>query len=319
MKKIWKIFLTIILAIIIIALFLLGSFKKIATLLQSHNLSFEVGDIQFSAYLILKVIIAFIVIYWVTNFVNSFGAKRIKSIKRIDASNRELLLKIFQTFVYIVAFLTGLNILGINLTALTVFSGAFGIGIGFGLQKITSNFISGIILLMEKSIKIGDLIELNDGTLGYIRHNSSRYTLIESADGKEVIIPNEEFIINKVTNWTYSNLQGRAEIKVSVSYDSDLKKAQSLILEAANECEASAKDPAATCHLTNLGESSVEFILYFWVRNINDGRLDPKSKIMFSILEKFAKYNIVIPYPQREIYIKNSPTKEINNSIKSKI
>ena len=121
------------------------------------------------------------------------------------------------------AFLFSLDLIGLDIMTFTVFSGAVGIGIGFGLQKVTSNFISGLILLFEKSIEQDDLIELNDGTYGFVQHTGARYTLIETFDGKEIMIPNEDFITNRVINWTYSNSNGRVDIELGVSYNSDLE------------------------------------------------------------------------------------------------
>jgi small-conductance mechanosensitive channel len=197
-----------------------------------------------------------------------------------------------------------MNFLGIDLTALAVFSGDLGIGIGFGLQKVTSNFISGIIILFEKTVQNDDLIELNDGTLGFLRNTGSRASLIETYDGKEVMVPNEDLITNRVINYTHSNKKARIKINIGVSYDCDLEKAQKLILEAAKEHPRTTKDPEALCFLEEFADSSVNFILLFWVNDVIEGRYGPRSDVLFSIWNKFKENNIEIPYPQRDIHIK---------------
>lgn len=281
-----------------------GYFQPIVQFLNSEDLTFHIGNISFSVYSIIKVIFAVIILIWVANFVSAFGENKIKSSK-IRASNKQIVIKVFNIFVYIIAFLIGLDAVGIKLTALTVFSGAIGIGIGFGLQKVAANFVSGLILLFEKSMKIGDLIELNDGTSGFVKRMTSRYTLIEAHDGKEMIIPNEDFITSRVVNLTYSNNKSRGEILVGVSYKSDIKKAKQLILEAALEHENVSKDKLPTVFLRQFSDSSVNFTLFFWVDDVLNGKFGVQDEIMFSIWDKFKANNIELPYPQRDIYIYN--------------
>ncbi|MFT6106370.1 MAG: small-conductance mechanosensitive channel [Rickettsiales bacterium] len=201
--------------------------------------------------------------------------------------------------------MTVLNILNIKLASLAFFGGAIGIGIGFGLQKITSNFISGLILLFEKSIEEGDLVELENGVYGFIKHTGARYTLIETFDSKEVMIPNEEFITKNVINWTYTNKQGRVDVHVGVSYKSDIEKARELILEAAREHRMCCKNPEPNCFLREYGDSSINFLLYFWVDDVTLGRFEPQSDVMRAIWKKFKDNDIEIPFPQRDVHIIN--------------
>jgi len=215
-----------------------------------------------------------------------------------------LVLKLAQIVIYLVAFLVGLDFVGIDLTTLTVFSGAVGIGLGFGLQKIASNFISGLILLMEKSIEEGDLIELSDGTFGYIRRASARYTLVETFDSKEILVPNEDLITSRVVNWTFSNSSARIEIELGVSYDSDIDLAHDLIIAAARENPRCAIAPEPACFLRSFGDSSVNFTLHFWVEDVTLGRWPTQSEVMFSIWRKFKDNGIEIPFPQRDLHIK---------------
>lgn len=299
------------LVLLVIAFFSLGFMdylKPIEAFLSTERFSFQIGDIKFSLYLLLKGAIALIMLFWVAGIISEFGESRIKKIKGVRASNKALVTKAFQIFIYFIAFLVMLDVLGIDLTALAVFGGAVGIGIGFGLQKITSNFISGIILLFEKSIEDDDLIELNDGTFGTIKHTSARYTLVETFDGKEIMIPNEDFVTNRVINWTYSNTRGRVEVKIGVSYKSDIELAQKLIIEAATEHPRCSDEPKPECFLREFGDSSVNFLLFFWVDDIIKGRYLPQSEVMFSIWRKFHENNIEIPFPQRDLHIKEPIT-----------
>lgn len=286
---------------------LLDYLQPIQDFLDAEQLSFKVGTIRLSAYFIIKIIITIMMLFWITGILSDFIETRIKAIKGIKNSNKPLLTKMLQILTYFLAFVLGLDVIGIDITALAIFSGAIGIGIGFGLQKITSNFISGLIILFEKSIKSDDLLELADGTYGFARHTSARYTLIETFEGKEIMIPNEDLITSRVTNWTYSNNKGRVDINISISYESDVEKAMELILEAANEHPRCAADPEPSCFLVEFADSSINFALFFWVEDVIEGRYEPRSDVMINIWKKFKKHNITIPYPQTDIYIKNKP------------
>jgi len=294
------------LALILIAIAaLLGYLEPIKKILDSNALTLETGNLKISLYEVLKGLFALTVLFWLASLISSAGEKRLKSLKKIKSSNKALLVKGYQALIYFFVFIIALEVMGIDLTSLAVLGGAIGIGIGFGLQKITSNFISGLILLFEKSVEEGDLIELSDGTYGFIRQTGARYNLLETFDGKEIMIPNEDFITNRVVNWTYSNKRGRIAIPIGVSYESDIEKARSIILEAAINHPRSSKEEPPQCHLREYGESSVNFLLYFWVDDVTTGLYEPQSDVMRSIWKKFKQHNIVIPYPQRDLHIKN--------------
>ena len=263
-------------------------------------------SVRLSPYTIIKFVVLVSLIIVFVNLTSRFSRFQLtKIIKR--ASNRELLLKFIDITLYFVAFLMILNVLGLKLTAFAFIGGAVGVGIGFGLQKITSNFISGIILLMEKSIEVGDLIELENGIYGWVRKLGGRFILVETIESKEIMIPNEDFITQKVTNWTYTNTHGRIHVRIGVSYGSDIKQAHKLILEAASENELTLNDPKPNCYLVDFGNSSVDFDLFFWVEDVNIGRYRPKSEVLFSIWDKFKENDIVIPFPQRDLHIKEIP------------
>lgn len=289
-----------------VSLDFLESLQPLKTFLDSENLSFSIGQTRISAYLMIKALITIVLFFLITGILTEFGEKRIKSIQGIHSSNKALINKAFHIFIYFFGFIIALNILGIDLTVFAIFSGAIGIGIGFGLQKITSNFISGLILLFEKSIENGDMVELSDGTYGLIRKTSARYTLLETFEGREMMIPNEDFIINRVTNWTFNNRKGRLELNIGVAYESDIEKAMELILEAAREHPRCMDDPEPTCYLKEFADSSVNFMLFFWVADVSKGRYRAKSDVMLGIWKKFKEHNITIPFPQRDVNIKNA-------------
>lgn len=283
-----------------------GHLDALRVALSNDKYAFTISDYEITAYTILKGVFIAVLLFWGTAIISGFGEARISRMHGIKRSTQILFTKFFQILVYVVAFLIGLDLMGIELTALAVFGGALGIGLGFGLQKITSNFISGIILLVEKTINQDDLIELQDGYSGFVRRISSRFTLLETFDGKEIMIPNEDFITSQVINWTYSNKQGRVEITVGVAYGTDLELAQQIILDAAKEHPRCILEPEPACFLNGFGDSSIDFLLYFWVNDVTEGRLRPRSEVMMSIWKKFRDAGIEIPFPQRDVHIRSA-------------
>lgn len=300
----WSIVLLIIPIIGLQASGLLQPFSKFL-----ESLNFAVGKTEVSVYSVMVTLITIAVMIWVARLVIRGADAYLRKFHNLRASNRELILKACGIVLYVIVGLSALRMLGIDLTALAVFGGAIGVGLGFGLQKITSNFVSGIIMLFEKSVEVDDLVELADGTTGFIRHTGARATLIETGDGREVMIPNENFIINQVTNWTYSNTRGQVEIVIGVSYESDIKKAQELMLEAALEHPRCSKHPdkKPNCFLTQFADFSINFKLAFWIEDVKSGRAGPQSEVMFAIWDKFKANGIEVPYPHQEIYVKELP------------
>lgn len=274
--------------------------------LDSEALSFTLGSMRFSAYVLVRALITLIIVFWVASIIAQFVERRINAIRRIKSSNRSLIIKTIHILLYFTAATVALDVFGFDLTTLTVFSGAVGIGVGFGLQKIASNFISGIILLFEKSIEDDDLIELDDGTVGFIRHTGARYTLVETPDGREVMIPNEDFMTNRVTNWTYTDKSGRVEIFVGVSYASDTDKAMDLMIAAARAHPRCSTKTEPVCFMREFADSSINLLLQFWVDDVTEGRYAPQSDVMRTILKSFNENKIDIPFPQREVLMTNA-------------
>jgi small-conductance mechanosensitive channel len=197
-----------------------------------------------------------------------------------------------------------LNILGLDLTALAVFGGAVGVGLGFGLQQIASNFISGIILLLERSLKLGDYIELEDGKSGILRQMNMRSSILSTFDGKDINVPNDKFITTQFINWTHADTRQRYEVEFSVAYDTDLHKVSPLIIKAISAHAQVLNEPEAPdVELRSFGDNGVNFAVEFWVDGIDDGKNKFTSEVRFLIWDALKKAGIAMPFPQREVRI----------------
>ena len=231
---------------------------------------------------------------------------RLTTSRSIDPSLKVLFVKLFKFIVITVAILGGLSAVGIDLTALAVFGGAVGVGIGFGLQRIFSNLIAGIILLIDKSIKPGDTIEVK-GTYGKVDKLGSRYVSVITRDGIEHLIPNEELIINRVENWSYSHELVRLKIPVGIHYKSNINKAIEICVNSANSIERVLSEPKSVCLLKEFDDSSVNLEVRIWIHDPMNGCSNVKSQVLLEIWNQFADNGIEIPYPQRDVHIKNLP------------
>jgi small-conductance mechanosensitive channel len=231
---------------------------------------------------------------------------RVSSSRNLTPSVQVLISQLGRFTLLFLAIMIALNVVGIDLTALAVFSGAVGVGIGFGLQKIVSNLISGIILLMDRSIKPGDVVELV-GTYGWVSSLGARYTSVRTRDGTEHLIPNEEFIINRVVNWTHSDKTIRRKVLIGVHYKTDVPKAMELMLEATKGIKRIVADPKPTVLLQNFGDSSVDLETRFWIIDPANGVSNVASEYRLAVWRKFLEHGIEIPYPQRDLHIVTPP------------
>jgi len=264
--------------------------------------AFKIGNLRISIYLVVKAIIVLMIVFWISSLVSKKSKSYVDNSKSIKSSTKSIIAKFIDIIVYAIVLIILLKTFGVDMTTLAVIGGAVGVGIGFGLQKIASNFISGIILLFEKSVEIGDVVELDGGNIyGIVKHFGGRYTLIEGSDGKEIMVPNEDFIIQKVTNWSYTNNRARIEINLGVAYGSDLTMVRDILLNCARENPRCLNYPEAECFVTSFGEYDIKFTLYFWISDIVEGRAKPKSDVLINIWDKLQENNIRIPFPQREI------------------
>jgi small-conductance mechanosensitive channel len=264
------------------------------------SMGFDIGKFHISLLNLFHGIFILVIVFWIAGVLSRTLESYLRRSSTLSYMARELSVKFFRIFVYFIAFMITLSAIGVDLTAFAVFGGALGVGVGLGLQKITANFVSGITLLMEKSIKIGDLIEIA-GNSGWVRQLNIRYTLIETAEGKEILIPNEELISTRVINWSHTSNQARVDIKIMVEYGSSAAKVKEVLLSAARMHPLCLKTPAPNCWLREFSDSGLQFLLVFWIADVHEGRYGPQSEVMMNVLEKFAKEGIVIPTSQTNL------------------
>jgi small-conductance mechanosensitive channel len=286
-------------------LWYMGVHETVIELLNSKELTIKIGKIKLTPYIVLKALFFLLILLWVAGKISLALDKAVSKVTNLKPNDRILLTKIINIFLYVIVFLVSLSVIGIDITTISVLGGAVGIGLGFGLQKIASNFISGIILLLEKTIEEGDLIELPNNISGFVRKIRARYTLLETYDGKEIMVPNEDFITSKVTNCTFSSKLGRMEINIGFSYDSDLRKIKNIILSAAKNHRLCSKVKSPDVYLLEFGSNTVNFKLHMWLDDITDGKFTATNDILFEVWEQCQKFGIKISHPQLEINLKN--------------
>jgi small-conductance mechanosensitive channel len=294
---------------VIAALNILGYLSPVVGFLD--NTKFNVGQTSISLYAVVSSLFSIAIFLWIAFALIKLVDNILKSTNNITPSARALLSKTFKFAMVAAAFIFGLSTVGIDLTAFAVLGGAIGVGIGFGLQKIFSNFVSGFILLLDKSIKPGDTINV-EGSYGRVETLSARYVSVITRDGIEHLVPNEEMIINRVENWSYSHENVRLRIPVGVHYKADINKAIELCLEAADEIDRVLKHPKPACLLKGFGESSVDLEIRIWVRDPMNGCSNVKSQVLLVLWNKFHEHNIEIPYPQRDLHLRSISEESID-------
>lgn len=273
------------------------------TLAFMDRLALNLGDFRLSLLGVAKAMVALVVFLWLANAAARLVESRLRALQHLTPSQKVLFGKLARVVFIAVAILVALNAVGIDLTALAVFSGALGLGIGFGLQKVVANLISGVILLMDRSVKPGDVIAINN-TYGWINTIGARYVSVITRDGIEHLIPNEHLISTPVENWSYTDRNVRQRLPIGVSYESDLKLAMDLTLQAAGEFDRVLKEPVPRCLVKGFGDSSVDLELRVWIEDAEKGVSNIKSEIYLKIWDLFHEHGIQIPYPQRDLHVK---------------
>lgn len=268
------------------------------------NLAFTLGENKISLLavikLILVIIFAFTFAIWLAELLN----QRIKGSKHISPSMQVGFSKFSKVLLITLAFLIALNAVGINLSSLTIFGGALGVGLGFGLQRIASNFISGFILVLDRSIKPGDVISVGEN-FGWVHELKARYVVVRSREGVDTLIPNENLITSEVINWSYDDRNVRLKIVVRVSYEDDPEQAMAIMLSCANKSIRVLEKPEPTVMLKNFAENGIEIELRVWIGDPEYGEDSVKSDIHVAIWRAFKAANITIPYPQRDLHIRS--------------
>ncbi len=270
---------------------------------------FNTGDTRVTLYSIVSGFLLGAVLFWTALIVSNFLKRKLHSSKDLTPSVQTLLSQLIKVALIIFSLVFTLNIVGLDLSIFTFFSGALGIGLGFGLQKIVSNFVSGIILLVDQSIRPNDIIEVG-GTFGKVKSLGARYTSVETRDGHEYLIPNENFITQEVVNWDFSHSRIRRIVKIGVSYNTDVDLALKLAVEATVGIDRILTDPAPLAHLVGFGDSSVDIEARFWVADPANGVTNITSAYLLNLWKLFQKNKIEIPFPQQDIHIKEFPKVE---------
>jgi small-conductance mechanosensitive channel len=282
----------------------LGGMRPLIDGLQGVGLT--VGTRRFSLLGLLNAILVVAVLFIVARIVNRILVHSIGKLHALDVSQRTLIQKLAGIAVIVVAGLLGLDLLGIDLTALTVFSGAVGLAVGFGLQKTFGNLIAGLILLMDRSVKPGDVIVVGD-TFGAVSKIGVRAVSVITRDGKEHLIPNEQLMTEPVENWSYSNRNVRVHIPVGVGYGSDLALAQKLMIEAATAAARVLAEPKPSVWLKDFGDSSIEHDILVWIADPEYGVGNVRSDVLNRVWVLFKQSEIEIPFPQQDIHIRSMP------------
>jgi len=252
-----------------------------------------------------------IAVFWISSRTKRFLFNRLLAQSGLDRSLQYAVAQVISNVVLVVGIFIVLENTGIHLAALTVFAGAVGVGLGFGLQNIASNFISGLVILAERPITIGDRVEVA-GIAGQVEHIRARSTVIRTNDNIMMIVPNTKFIDSPVTNWTYGDRRVRFRIPVSVASDSDVAKVRDTLLAVARENPYTLKEPAPNVFLENFGENAIDFKLVVWSSEMSARPSRYRSDINFAIAEKFREAGIELPFPQRDIHIRSGVLKVQN-------
>ena len=270
------------------------------------SLSITLGDLRISALLVIKGMMSLAILLWLAALTSRLLEQRIKALPNVTPSLQVLLTKVLKIVLVIIALAAGLSIVGIDLTAFAVFSGALGVGVGLGLQKSISNLFTGILILMDKSIKPGDVIEVG-ATYGRINSLGGRYVSVITQDGIEHLIPNEEIITQRVANWTRSDNNVRVRLAIGVDYATDLPEAIRISIEAAESVERVISSQPPKCLVRGFGESSIDLELRVWVNDPQNGIANVSSEIYLEVWRRFKKARIQMPFPQRDLHIKSEP------------
>lgn len=288
--------------LVIFALHLFGWLDPLSNALG--NINIPLGSIDINLWAILSAIVALFALLWLTSLTTRFLDAFIKTRSEIPPSIKVLIGKASRLTLYVIAIVGALKIGGVPLGGLAIFSGALGLGLGFGLQKVISNLLSGVIILLDKSIKPGDVIEI-DGNFGWINSLRTRYISVITRDRKEILIPNEDFVTNKVINWSFTDRIVRIKADVGVSYSTDVPEAIRICKEAVASIPRVLQKPEPNCLLIGFGDSSIDLQVRFWINDAPQGVSNVRSEVLLAVWKAFRDHQIEIPFPQRDLHIKS--------------
>jgi len=281
------------------------------------SVTLNLGGLRITPLLILKATVLMILLVWAASAAGNFIDRQLRQFNDLTPSIQVLLSKLIRIALLVFAVVIGLSSVGIDLSVLAFFTGAVGVGLGFGLQKIVSNLVSGIILLADKSIKPGDVISVGD-QFGWVTTMGARYTAVDTRDGREYLIPNEDFVTQRVVNWSFSSNLMRLDVKFGASYASPPKKVQAAAIAAATSVSRVLKYPAPNCHLLAFNPGNVEYRLAFWITDPGAGITAVRSDVMLALWDTLDKEGIGLPKPgpQRIIYEHAKPQEDDNSPLR---
>lgn len=293
----------------LLALSLLGLLGPVNAALES--MSVNLGNLRLSVATLLRSLIFGGLLFWLGWVSNSAGQNVIRRQEALDVRAREVVAKLYQIGLMVLVALLFLQIMGISLTALAVFGGAVGVGIGFGLQTIASNYISGLIILFDRSLAVGDYIETEGGLAGHVRSLNMRYTTLESFDGKMVLVPNEKFVGEPFNNWSHKDQKQRYSVNFSLPYDTDIRSVCDVVRKAVAthpqviSGEGIPLEEQPDCEIESFADSGVNMLVEFWIEGIDDGANRVGADLMLLIFETLREHGVFMPFPQREVRILN--------------
>lgn len=291
----------------LLALYMLGLLTPFNETLES--MAVNLGNLRLSVASLLRSLIFGALLFWLGWASNSAGQTVIRRQEALDLRTREVIAKLFQIGLVVVVSLLFLQVMGISLTALAVFGGAVGVGIGFGLQSIASNFISGLILLFDRSLVAGDYVETQGGLSGHVRALNMRCTTLETFEGKTVLVPNEKFISEPFNNWSHKDKKQRYGLNFSLPYDTDIRHVCELVRTAVAthpqvlSGEGTPLEERPDCEIESFGESGVKMLVEFWMEGIDDGPNRVGADLLLLIFESLRENDVFMPFPQREVRI----------------
>ncbi len=288
---------------IVAALSIVGKLDDVAAALDS--VAVPLGALRVTPLLVLKVAVSLGIALWLVGILGNFLESRITRSRDLTPSVQVLLVKMVRLLLMVGAFAVVMSAAGIDLSAFALFSGAIGVGLGFGLQKIVANFISGVILLADKSVKPGDLITIGDSS-GKISAMNTRYISVAAGDGREILIPNEDLVTQRVVNWTYTNKNMLVKVNFATNYDADPNVVCKLAIDIAGKTASVASFKPPNCLLVEFAETCMKFTLTFWVADLDVGADNVRSEVMLKLWDAFKRENIRVPYPVREIRVRGN-------------
>lgn len=289
---------------LVVALSITGLLDPTLSFLKETKFTF--GSRKITAYMLIQGFFVFIILYWAVNYLSKLVETRLLKVRHFTPAQKILISKTLKLFLITVAVIVGLDFIGLNLTTLAFLGGAIAFGVGFGLQKIFSNLICGFILLVDRSIKPGDVISVA-GTYGTVQNLDARYVAVVTRDGRKHLIPNETLISEQVENWSFRDHKVRIRIGIGVGYDSDIEKVIEIVENIAKQHPRVLPSPAPVCLLKGFGDYSIDLELRIWIEDPENGFGRPKSEIYLAIWKEFKKHDIEIPFPKSEVTLKPVP------------